>query len=89
MDRCPKCESSKIIHDVMVCDFGDYNFQLNARVAVQRNPQAWFDKGQVTGKLRATICSECGFTEMFVSDPEKLYMAYLAAQQNKPADSEA
>jgi hypothetical protein len=33
-------------------------------------------KGAVSSKLRAWICGACGFTELYVTNPQKLLEAF-------------
>jgi hypothetical protein len=40
----------------------------------------WEFKGAVYAKLKANICGECGYTELFVENPAGLYDAYLKAK---------
>ena len=56
--------------------FGRY---LKAQVGYT-NPEAWLFKGAVYARLRATICGECGYTELTATDPAALYEAYLKTQ---------
>ena len=78
---CMKCGSEKIIPLAAVLDQGEYSDgSLKARVAYT-NPEAWIFKGSVTTKLRASICGECGFTELTAENPQEIYEAYLDEQE--------
>lgn len=74
---CTKCGSSKIIPMVPVLDQGQHSDgTLKAHVGFT-NPEAWLFKGAVYARLKATICGECGYTELSVEDPAKVYEDYL------------
>jgi hypothetical protein len=73
-----KCGSDKLIPLAGILDQGQYSDgRLKARVAYS-NPEAWVFKGPVFAKLNATICGDCGFTELTAEDPAALYEAYQA-----------
>ena len=77
---CSKCHSDKIIPFASVLDQGQYSDgTLKAHVGFT-NPEAWLFKGPVYATLKATICGECGYTELTAEHPAHLYKAYLAAQ---------
>ncbi len=79
-ERCARCGSDKIIPMVGIMDQGQYSDgRLKAHVAYT-NPEAWLFKGPVYAKLSATICGECGHTELTAEDPGAVYEAYLAAK---------
>lgn len=78
--KCGKCGSAKTIPLVGVMDQGQHSDgRLKAHVGYT-NPEAWLFKGPIYAKLRATICGECGYTELTAEDPAALYDAYLAAR---------
>jgi predicted nucleic-acid-binding Zn-ribbon protein len=75
--RCTKCGSGKVIPLVDIQDQGQYSDgSLRAWVGFT-NPEAWMFKGSVYARLRATICGQCGYTELTAADPAALYEAYL------------
>jgi hypothetical protein len=77
---CSKCGSDKTIPLAPVLDQGQYSGgSLIAHVGFT-NPDAWLFKGPVYATLKATICGECGYTELTADHPAHLYEAYLAAQ---------
>ena len=77
---CAKCGSEKIIPLVGIMDQGQYSDgKLKAFVGFT-NPEAWLFKGRVYARLRATICGECGHTELTAENPGALYEAYLNMQ---------
>ncbi|MFN2513245.1 MAG: hypothetical protein ABR568_17710 [Pyrinomonadaceae bacterium] len=51
------------------------NNQLS--VEIYEKPDAMIFKGTHEGALTASICGECGYTELYVENPQELYSAYL------------
>jgi hypothetical protein len=49
---------------------------------VERHPRAIFLTGPVSRELHATVCGQCGFTELYVAEPEELLSAYRTSQEN-------
>jgi ribosomal protein S27AE len=45
-------------------------------IIVREDPNAMIFKGSHTGRIRAWICGECGYMDMFVGNPDELYAAY-------------
>lgn len=81
-DKCRKCGSDRIIPLVPVQDTGQYaSGRLQAHVGFT-NPEAWLFKGAVNAKLSATICGECGSTELTAENPAELYEAYIATKSH-------
>jgi hypothetical protein len=83
-----KCGSEKLMPFVGVLDQGQYSDgQLKACIGYT-NPDAWIFKGPIFATLQATICGECGFTELSVGNPAELYEKFLAYQEKigDPAD---
>jgi len=77
--KCPKCGSSEIMADVKVRDVAD-NGPYPLRVEVEepepaRHSLIWMPK-QAMGDIRAWICSECGFTELYTNNLEELHQIY-------------
>jgi hypothetical protein len=80
---CSKCGSAKVIPFASIMDQGEYSDgSLKAHVGFT-NPEAWLFKGPVYARLQATICGECGYTELTVVNPAAIYQAYLAAQASR------
>lgn len=70
INTCLKCGSNRMVPNAMFYDEGPLKAVFDA------NPSAWFFKGRVKSELRAVICGDCGFTELYVSNPEKIYEAF-------------
>jgi len=71
--RCPKCGSDNQIPDVHV--HGGFHAR-SLKVEIVENPEAWLDKGVHEDVLTATVCGQCGFTELYVKNPAELVKAY-------------
>lgn len=76
--NCPKCGSNDVIPDVRILDaFGTGpEAKQSLQVEVHENPGAWLFKGTQRNALRANICGQCGFAELYVKDAHELLDAY-------------
>ena len=75
--NCSKCQSNKIISNVHIRDYGDYMSNNQLSVEIYEKPDAMIFKGTHEGALTAWICGECGYTELYVENPQALYSTYL------------
>ena len=71
--KCIKCCSTKIIESIPG-DYAHNNHEIEMRVTA--NPR-WLLAGRNPndvsyGKLRLYVCAECGYTEWWTLDPEKI-----------------
>ncbi len=76
---CPKCGSNKIMADVTVMDVGNSG-PYPLRVEIEEPEPAersflWTPRS-ATGNIRAWICCQCGFTELYTNNLEELYNIY-------------
>ena len=79
---CAKCGSGKMMLEIPLKDQGQYSDgQLKAQVGFL-HPEAAIFRGRTYAKLRANICGECGFTELFAENPRLLYEAYARTQKD-------
>lgn len=69
---CPKCNSQDIISSARVRPFGAIMTDLGVYVGDQHYGE--------TSTLRARICGQCGYTELFVDNPQKLLVHYKQSQ---------
>jgi hypothetical protein len=76
IERCDKCQSKKIIPQVQIVDKTDYNVPTELSVVIYENPDAWIFKGEHKGILKAWICGDCGYTEIYLENPQDLYEKY-------------
>jgi hypothetical protein len=72
---CAKCGSHKIIPRARILDRGEAPYEL--MTFVEEEPYSFLFPGRVYSSLRATICGNCGYTEIWAANPHKLYEAYL------------
>lgn len=76
--QCVKCGSDKIIPFVGIHDQGQHSDgTLKTKAVGYTNPSAWIFKGPIKAKLHASICGECGYTELTAENPQALYEAFL------------
>ena len=73
---CARCGSDKIIEDAKVEDrvTVDRRVSLEVMIGYRKGGTLMPDRPQRFA-LRAKICGNCGFAEMFVADPGKLWSA--------------
>ncbi len=63
-------------------DLGDYSAEHTLRVAVDKKPEAWLLKKRTHSYLRAEICADCGFVQVYATDPAALWDAYQTSLSN-------
>jgi len=74
---CLRCGSEDVIPDAYLVD-PNYGGAIGAEL--MRSPGALMLKGKERGTVRAQVCGVCGHVELFASDPEALWQAYLDRQ---------
>jgi predicted nucleic-acid-binding Zn-ribbon protein len=74
--KCPKCGSAELIPGVRIVERGEGGTKWSLHVEVYEKPDAILFKGPHAGTLTATICGQCGFAELFVSNPHELLAVY-------------
>ena len=82
-NRCPKCSSTEIMADVTVRDVGHAGpYPLRVEMVEQEPAQhsfVWSPK-TATGDIRAWICSQCGYTELYTNNLEALHKIYTSGR---------
>ena len=78
---CAKCGSEKIVPQVRILDLGDYNMPGHLSVQIEGNPDALFFKEKFKDAMKAWVCGECGYAELYVTQPRELYAAYERSKQ--------
>jgi hypothetical protein len=80
---CARCGSKRVIPGGRVAmsnqvDEGEPDMDVTGELmaAVAAKPRALLDKAWVYGGLRATICADCGATELWADNKAELYEAY-------------
>ncbi len=81
--KCLFCGSEKIIPNVKLADYGAAHSAGDHQLIVEQYPDAWLLKGQVSTRLVAFVCADCGYTALFAEWPRKLYDAYLEQSKDK------
>jgi predicted nucleic-acid-binding Zn-ribbon protein len=82
MGKCMKCNSEKIIPKAAIDIYSaiiDINSKANLtalQLAVDGDPNAFIFREREYSKVFARVCADCGFTEFYASEAEKLYQAY-------------
>jgi predicted nucleic-acid-binding Zn-ribbon protein len=82
-DKCSKCGSTAIVPRAMVAD-RNQNAEYDLKLRVDAEPSAMIFKQAARSTIHACVCSSCGYVEFYADDPQTLYDAFLAAQQNTP-----
>ena len=82
-DKCSKCGSTAIVPRAMVAD-RNQNMEYDLKLRVDAQPSAMVFKQAARSAIHACVCSSCGYVEFYADDPQTLYDAFLAAQQNTP-----
>ncbi len=82
-DKCSKCGSTAIVPRAMVADTNQAR-EYDLKLRVDAQPSAIMFKQAARSAVHACVCSSCGYVEFYADDPQTLYDAFLAAQQNTP-----
>lgn len=75
--NCSRCQSDKVIPNVHIRDYGDYGSNSQLSIEIYEKPDALIFKGTFEGPLNAWVCGECGYTELYIENPQELYSKYL------------
>ena len=74
---CMKCRSTRLIPLQGLVDQGQHSDGHLKAIVTYTRPGAWFRKGPIFAQLKATICGECGHTELTAVDPAALYRSWI------------
>jgi predicted nucleic-acid-binding Zn-ribbon protein len=69
LNKCPKCDSTKIIPDARVREQAGHEIQVQAHA----KPEAKILKKSSTTIVRALICGACGYVELFAPDYQRFF----------------
>jgi predicted nucleic-acid-binding Zn-ribbon protein len=72
MTKCPKCESTEIIPELIL--FGDVRSGRRAALVILVDPSKKDD--DVMSAFRAYICGSCGYTEFYTKKASMLLEAH-------------
>lgn len=67
----------------MVAD-RNQNMEYDLKLRVDAQPSAMVFKQAARSAIHASVCSSCGYVEFYADDPQTLYDAFQAAQQDTP-----
>ncbi|BBO33156.1 hypothetical protein [Lacipirellula parvula] len=70
---CSKCGSTKIIPDAHTYETAGGGALV---ACVSANPSAMIFKETKSGYLKAKICGDCGYAELYVDNASELHAAY-------------
>ena len=77
---CAKCGSSRVIPAARIVSKERKLDRVGAiQLGVFRRPGEFLFKRDTRSDLRAQVCGDCGYTELYASDPRLLYEAYREA----------
>jgi predicted nucleic-acid-binding Zn-ribbon protein len=79
--RCAKCGGAQLF-PAMVADRRRHHREDDLNLRVDTEPEAFLFKGSARAAVHASVCATCGFAELYVTEPQELYRAYLASQQH-------
>ena len=72
---CPKCSGNQLLHVGAVADTGEFDTVMRPMyLAMLFTGHGFFgdEKTKRAGKLTAVVCKGCGYTELYVVDPETI-----------------
>lgn len=72
---CTKCSHNQLLHVSAIADTGEFASEIRAmRLAVVLTGYGMFggEKTERAGELSAVVCKRCGYTELYVRDPESI-----------------
>lgn len=78
ISSCSKCGSNKIVPDAYTYETAGAGALA---VCVASNPTAMIFKGTHSGYLKAWLCGDCGYAELYVDKARELYAAYEKSLQ--------
>ena len=72
---CPKCSNNRLLHVGAVADTGEFPSDIRSmQLAVMVSGHGMFGGEKLTraGQLTAVVCKSCGYTELYVLDPDSI-----------------
>jgi len=80
--KCPKCGSCRVVKNARIIDRnGEYPDQ-SLSVRIETKPGALLFKGAKEFELKAHVCAECGYAELYAAEPGTLWDANLSSRGN-------
>jgi predicted nucleic-acid-binding Zn-ribbon protein len=78
---CVKCGSTDIVLNARVMDRSHHG-ENDLRVRVDADPNALLFTGTERCPLEARVCGQCGYTELYATDPATLLAAWRRSQES-------
>lgn len=72
---CTKCSNNQLLHVGAVADTGEYSSEIREmHLAILFTGIGFFgdEKRASAGRLSAVVCRKCGYSELYVLDPESI-----------------
>ena len=79
--KCPKCGSEDVIDPVELQT--DLKTEIISLGTFQK-PDAMVFKGRQTSSLRASVCGDCGYVELYALNPQYLKGGRARDYDNQP-----
>ena len=79
--KCSKCGSSNVIPGVPIADHAHGGGILPWTAYISEKPNTLFSKTRYF-KIRAWICGECGYTELYTDEPNEVANSYQRYLEN-------
>ena len=77
--HCPKCDGTQIMADIEVRDWGSTGAEPLRVYIPEPEPEKHgfiWQQGESSGEVRAWICANCGYTELYTDNLAELYATY-------------
>jgi predicted nucleic-acid-binding Zn-ribbon protein len=79
--KCIKCASTEIVRRARVID-NVQGFDQDQRLRVDADPDALLLKDPSHSIVEACVCGNCGYAELYASDPAALLAAWRRSQES-------
>lgn len=70
---CTKCGAQQVMPDLRILDQDGEFHSRSLSLQIHRNPYAMIFKGEEVVDLRANVCGNCGYTELYATNPGLLW----------------
>jgi RNA polymerase subunit RPABC4/transcription elongation factor Spt4 len=80
--RCRDCGSPKVVRNVPLVEQGDSS-DVKSRVILSVAPGSVFVVNPLYGEIKADVCSECGYIDLRLADPSRLYEHLAKSAQER------
>ena len=80
--QCAKCGSGKMMEDVQVFDQGQHS-DGKLKLVVAEKPDAMLFKQNKLHAIKAQVCADCGFAELYLENPGEFYKSYRKSRSSQ------